>query len=63
MSDTPQEAYDCISTRTMKVGGADARLTMARIFLALKECFQRGGPDTVITVTIAAHVPQRRLNP
>jgi len=47
----------------MKVGGADARLTMARIFLALKECFQRGGPDTVITVTIAAHVPQRRLNP
>jgi hypothetical protein len=62
MSETPQaEAYDCVSTRTIKVGGADVRLTLMRVFNLLKEGFQRGGQDAVVTVTITTHVPRRRL--
>lgn len=62
MSETPAfEAYDHVSTRTIKVGGADVRLTLMRIFNLIKEGFQRGGQDAVITVTIATHVPKRRL--
>lgn len=62
MSDKPQaEAYDTISTLTMKVGGADVRSSLQRIFLALRNGFQRGGNDAIVVVTITTHVPQRRL--
>jgi len=62
MSEIPAtDALDHASTRTIKVGGADVRLTLMRIFNIIKESFQRGGPDAVVTVTITTHVPKRRL--
>lgn len=61
MSEPTPEALDTISTLTMKVGGADVRSSLQRIFNALRDAFQRGGNDAVVIVTITTHVPQRRL--
>ena len=61
MSEPVAEAYDTISTLTMKVGGADARSSLQRIFNALRDGFRKGGDDAVVIVTITTHVPNRRL--
>ncbi len=62
MSDE-QQAHDVIKTITRKVGGEDARRTMQRIFQDIQRLYQQAGPDGIVTVTVTAHVPSRRLPP
>ena len=60
MSETPQ-GYDTVRTLTTKVGGADVRSTLMRLLKTLQDFSQLAGPDGIVTVTINAHVPSRRL--
>lgn len=62
MSDE-QQTYDRTKTVTRKVGGEDAKRTMQRIFQDIQRLYQEAGPDGIVTVTISAHVPSRRLPP
>jgi len=62
MSEAPHvEQYDAVSTLTLKVGGADARVTIQRVVDAIRRGFELVGPDAIITVTVATHAPKRRL--
>jgi hypothetical protein len=53
--------HECIGTVTHKVGGTDAKTTMQRLAHDISRLVQLAGPDGVVTVTITAHIPTRRL--
>ncbi len=44
-----------------KVGGGDARSTFIRLFEDIRDLMRQVGPDGIVTVTVSAHVPSRRL--
>jgi len=60
VSESPQQGYDNVRTVTRKVGG-DAKSTLMRLFEDIKNLVQLAGQDGIVTVTISAHVPSRRL--
>ena len=61
MNEVLQQAYTNIATVTRRVGGGDARQTLVTLFNDIRRQLTMAGQDGVVTVTIAAHVPTRRL--